>query len=362
MRPVVALMLKPAGRPRALKRLALLLAVTWKLKAVLTVPLALAALVMDGGAGRTRIVRLAEPVPPALVAEIFAVKLPAAVGVPVMRPFVALMLKPAGRPLALNAVALLLAVIWKLKAVPTEPLALAALVIAGRTGRIRISRLAEPAPPALVAEMFAVKLPAAVGVPVMRPFLALIVKPAGRPLALNVVALLLAVTWKEKAVPTVPLALTALVMAGRAGKIRMARLADPLPPALAAETFAVKLPAAVGVPVIKPLVALMVKPAGRPLALNAVALLLAVTWKLKAVPTDPLALATLVMEGRAGRVTWIRSVAFPVPPALVAEMFAVKLPAEAGVPEINPVEVLIVRLPGRPVAPNDVALLLAVIW
>ena len=51
-----------------------------------------------------------------------------------------------------------------------------------------------------------------------------------------------------------------------------------------------------------------------------------------------------------------------VPPELVAVRFAVKLPAAAGVPEMSPVVGLIVRLPGRPVAPKLVALLLAVIW
>jgi hypothetical protein len=51
-----------------------------------------------------------------------------------------------------------------------------------------------PVPPALVAEMFAVKEPAVVGVPVMRPLLALMVKPAGRLLAPNDVGLLLALT------------------------------------------------------------------------------------------------------------------------------------------------------------------------
>ena len=55
------------------------------------------------------------------------------------------------------------------------------------------------------------------------------------------------------------------------------------------------------------------------------------------------------------------SVALPVPPALVALMVTVYVPAVVGVPEINPVLVFTVSPPGRPVALKLVGLLVAVI-
>ena len=78
----------------------------------------------------------------------------------------------------------MLAVIWKLNAVPTVPLALATLVITGRAGRMRIDKLDEPAPPAFEAERLTVKLPAPVGVPAIRPLVAFRLNPVGRPVAL----------------------------------------------------------------------------------------------------------------------------------------------------------------------------------
>ena len=60
----------------------------------------------------TVIFNVAEPVPPALVALIVTLDVPAAVGVPVIAPVEVLTLKPAGRPVALKLVGLLLALIW----------------------------------------------------------------------------------------------------------------------------------------------------------------------------------------------------------------------------------------------------------
>jgi len=56
-------------------------------------------------------VSVAEPVPPALVALIVMLVLAAAVGVPVISPVDVLTLKPAGSPVALKLVGLLLAAI-----------------------------------------------------------------------------------------------------------------------------------------------------------------------------------------------------------------------------------------------------------
>ena len=65
-------------------------------------PLAEFVLVMTGAAPAGFIVRtkVALPVPPALVAEIVTLLVPAALGVPMIAPVELLTLKPAGKPLA----------------------------------------------------------------------------------------------------------------------------------------------------------------------------------------------------------------------------------------------------------------------
>ena len=55
------------------------------------------------------------------------------------------------------------------------------------------------------------------------------------------------------------------------------------------------------------------------------------------------------------------SVALPVPPALVALIVTVYVPAVVGMPEINPVLVLILKPAGSPVALKLVGLFVAVI-
>jgi hypothetical protein len=52
------------------------------------------------------------PVPPALAAPKVMVLVPTDAGVPEITPVLALMLKPEGRPLALNELGLFVAVIW----------------------------------------------------------------------------------------------------------------------------------------------------------------------------------------------------------------------------------------------------------
>jgi hypothetical protein len=52
----------------------------------------------------------------------------------------------------------------------------------------------------------------------------------------------------------------------------------------------------------------------------------------------------------------------PVPAEFVAEIATVDVPADDGVPEINPVDVLTVRPAGNPVALKEVGLLFAAIW
>ena len=76
-------------------------------------PLAVNALVMAGGGAAVLIVKdnVADPVPAALVALNATLDVPAAVGVPEMTPVAVLTESPAGNPVALKLVGLLLAVI-----------------------------------------------------------------------------------------------------------------------------------------------------------------------------------------------------------------------------------------------------------
>jgi hypothetical protein len=55
------------------------------------------------------------------------------------------------------------------------------------------------------------------------------------------------------------------------------------------------------------------------------------------------------------------NVAVPVPPLFVALMVTLEVPATVGVPEIRPVEELMVRPAGKPEAPKLVGELVAVI-
>jgi hypothetical protein len=67
------------------------------------------------------------------------------------------------------------------------------------------------------------------------------------------------------------------------------------------------------------------------------------------------------MTGAGGLMVKV-NVALPVPPALVALIVTVYVPAVVGVPEINPVLVSTVKPAGSPVALKLVGLLVAVIW
>ena len=108
----------------------------------------------------------------------------------------------------------MVAVIWYEKAAPTVPLAVAALVITGDAALIVKVRVAVPVPPLLVAVRVTFETPAVVGVPVIKPVPEFTERPAGSPVALRLVGLLVAVIWYEKATPTVPLAVVELVITG----------------------------------------------------------------------------------------------------------------------------------------------------
>ena len=65
---------------------------------------------------------------------------------------------------------------------------------------------------------------------------------------------------------------------GRAGATVIFNVAVPVPPAFVAVMVTVKVPDAVGLPEINPVVALTVKPPGSPVAPKLVGLLVAVIW------------------------------------------------------------------------------------
>lgn len=121
----------------------------------------------------------------------------------------------------------------------------------------------EPVPPALVAAMVALKVPAAVGVPLITPVVAFTASPAGSPFAEKVTGVLVPVMVYENGVPTTPLAVVGLVMTGAAAAIEKPTANGALVPlAFVAVTEMLKLPAAVGVPDKMPVVALNVVPVG----------------------------------------------------------------------------------------------------
>jgi hypothetical protein len=67
---------------------------------------------MTGAGGLIVKVNVALPVPPELVALIVTVYVPTVVGVPEINPVLVSTVKPAGSPVALKLVGLLVAVIW----------------------------------------------------------------------------------------------------------------------------------------------------------------------------------------------------------------------------------------------------------
>ena len=155
-------------------------------------------------------------------------------------------------------------------------MAVVELVITGVAGLIVSESVCVPVPPALVALRVTLELPAVTGVPEIRPVAVLIESPPGNPVALKLVGLLVAVIWKLNATPTWPVAVVELVITGVAGLIVRVRVAVPVPPELAALKLTLELPAVVGVPEMSPVTVSTDNPAGSPVALKLVGLLVAV--------------------------------------------------------------------------------------
>ena len=86
MRPVCVFTLKPAGSPLAPKLVGELVALIWYTRSVLTMALVLTALVICGTGVVTFKLRVAVPVPPALVALKATPKVPTWVAAPLMSP------------------------------------------------------------------------------------------------------------------------------------------------------------------------------------------------------------------------------------------------------------------------------------
>ena len=66
--------------------------------------------------------------------------------------------------------------------------------------------------------------------------------------------------------PVVPVTVVALEITGAGGLIVITKLPVPVPPALTALNETVKVPLTVGVPLITPVDALILKPDGKPVA------------------------------------------------------------------------------------------------
>lgn len=150
-------------------------------------------------------------------------------------------------------------------------------MITGIGGTIVNTTVCEPAVGLVFAALtVTLNVPAAVGVPEIRPD-ALMLSPPGKPGAVKVVGELVAAIWYGViAVPTVPLTALPLVMTGMAGKIvNVTGLVPGVGFALVAVTIALNVPIDVGVPVITPVPATTLSPGGKPVALKLVGVLVA---------------------------------------------------------------------------------------
>jgi hypothetical protein len=152
-------------------------------------------------------------------------------------------------------------------------------------------------------------------------------------------------------------------MTGMAGKIvNVTALVPGVGFALVAVTVALKVPVDVGVPVITPVPAITLSPGGKPVALKLVGEFVAVMVypEPNGAPIVPLAAAALVITGEAGMIVKVTPRVPAMGLAFDAVTVALNVPPEVGVPEITPVDVLMLKPGGNPEAPNEVGLLLAV--
>ena len=303
-------------------------------------------------------------VPPPPVAVKLAVNAPFVVGVPVMAPVVVLIARPAGSPVAPHEVAGRFSASVSTSVVagktsPTLPVnACPAVIIGAPAATESVTAVAALVPPGPVAVSVAVVLPLSCGVPVIAPVAVLSVAQLGNPVAAHEVTERFTLSVSENvllnAVPTAPEPVCPAVMMGAPSEIVNATLvATPVPPLPVAVKFAVNKPFVAGVPVIAPVVELIARPAGNPVALHDVAGRSSASSRVgvceNATPTLPVKLCPAVMIGGPA-VIEITAVSVSVPPGPVAVSEIVVLPLSCGVPVTAPVVVFSVAQLGNPVA------------
>jgi hypothetical protein len=196
----------------------------------------------------------------------------------------------------------------------------------------------------------------AVGVPLITPDVVLILNPEGKPVAVKLVGLFVAVIVTLYAVLNVAPGNDVLLITGVGctGLITMLNvLIAPAPAPLDARRPTENVPEAVGVPLITPDVALILNPAGSPVAVKLVGLLVAVIVTLYAELTVPPGSDVLLITGVgcAGLINKLSVFTGLVPTLFVAVRFTLNVPVAVGVPLIAPVVVLTLNPAGNPVAP-----------
>jgi hypothetical protein len=216
-------------------------------------------------------------VPPLPVAVKDAVKLPFVVGVPVIAPVLVFSERPVGMPMALHEVAgrstASVSEIVPENASPTLAVNVCPAVMSGTPMAIESVAVSVSDPPGPVAVRVIVVLPLSCGVPVISPVLELMEAQLGSPVADHEVTgrLVLSVSENvfENASPTLPDPVWFGGMIGVPSEIeKLTSVAGLVPPFPVAVMEAVKLPFAVGVPVIAPVLVFSVSPAGKPVALH----------------------------------------------------------------------------------------------
>jgi hypothetical protein len=287
---------------------------------------------------------------------------PAVVGVPEIKPLLKFNDRPAGKlprdtDQAKGAEPPETATVWEY-AVPTVPPGNDEIEMVGANAIEIESTFVSFAPTASTTCSVKLNNPAAVGVPEIAPVLALRLSPAGSGPGDNdhvngCVPPVTAAVWEYTAL-TVPFASTLVVIDG-AAPIVMVRALVAVAPTLSV-TFSVilEVPATVGVPVIAPVFALRLSPAGSGPGDNdqvygSVPPVAAAVCEYTTL-TSPFKSATVVMDGAAAIV--IDNALVVVAPTL-SVTFSVNptVPAVVGVPVIAPV--LALRLSPAGSGPGD---------
>ena len=197
----------------------------------------------------------------------WSVKLPETVGVPVMAPVLVFSVRPLGRvPVTekvYGAVPPLTTGAGLFSGTPTSPELTAGQVSTTALAMVKGHMVVAATP--LESFSWSVKVPEAVGVPVMAPVLVFSVRPLGRvPVTEKVYGALPPLTTGAglfSATPTSPELTAGQVRAGGGAMVKGQVVGDATP--LASFTWSAKVPAAVGVPVIAPVLVFSVRPLGR---------------------------------------------------------------------------------------------------